>query len=64
MHGGFLGFCSKDSIIMLDDDISACVCMVSLRCRKLSPDEIARAEEMRTFVEGFSKRVTQTAPAE
>ena len=32
--------------------------------RKLSPDEIARAEEMRTFVEGFSKRVTQTAPAE
>ena len=31
---------NEDSIIMLDDDISACVCMVSLRCRKLSPDEI------------------------
>lgn len=30
----------EDAIIMLDDDISACVCMVSLRCRKLSPDEI------------------------
>ena len=24
---------------MLDDDISACVCMVSLRCRRLSPEE-------------------------
>ena len=30
---------SEDAIIMLDDDISACVCMVSLRCRKLSPEE-------------------------
>ena len=29
----------EDAIIMLDDDITACVCMVSLRCRKLSPDE-------------------------
>jgi len=29
----------EDAIIMLDDDISACVCMVSLRCRKLSPEE-------------------------
>jgi hypothetical protein len=28
-----------DAIIMLDDDISACVCMVSLRCRKLSVEE-------------------------
>jgi len=28
-----------DAIVMLDDDITACVCMVSLRCRKLSPDE-------------------------
>ena len=30
---------TEDAIIMLDDDISACVCMVSLRCRKLSPEE-------------------------
>ena len=29
----------EDAIIMLDDDISACVCMVSLRCRKLSVEE-------------------------
>jgi hypothetical protein len=27
---------TEDAIVMLDDDISACVCMVSLRCRKLS----------------------------
>jgi glycosyltransferase involved in cell wall biosynthesis len=30
---------SEDAIVMLDDDISACVCMVSLRCRKLSVAE-------------------------
>jgi len=30
---------SEDAVVMLDDDISACVCMVSLRCRKLSPEE-------------------------
>ncbi len=30
---------TEDAIVMLDDDISACVCMVSLRCRKLSTDE-------------------------
>lgn len=29
----------EDAIVMLDDDISACVCMVSLRCRKLTPEE-------------------------
>ena len=29
----------EDALVMLDDDITACVCMVSLRCRKLSPDE-------------------------
>jgi len=29
----------EEAIVMLDDDITACVCMVSLRCRKLSPDE-------------------------
>ena len=29
----------EDAIVMLDDDISACVCMVSLRCRRLSPEE-------------------------
>ena len=29
----------EQAIIMLDDDITACVCMVSLRCRKLSPEE-------------------------
>ena len=29
----------EEAILMLDDDISACVCMVSLRCRKLSVDE-------------------------
>ncbi len=27
---------TEDAIVILDDDISACVCMVSLRCRKLS----------------------------
>jgi hypothetical protein len=32
--------------------------------RKLSPDEIVRAEEMRKFVEGFAVRVTPGAPAE
>ena len=26
--------------------------------RKLSPDEIARAEEMRAFAQGFADRVT------
>jgi hypothetical protein len=30
---------TEDAVIMLDDDISACVCMVSLRCRKLSVPE-------------------------
>ena len=30
---------TEEAIVMLDDDITACVCMVSLRCRKLSPDE-------------------------
>ena len=30
---------TEDAIVMLDDDITACVCMVSLRCRKLSTDE-------------------------
>lgn len=34
-----IGRFDEDAIVMLDDDISACVCMVSLRCRKLSPDE-------------------------
>ncbi len=29
----------EEAIVMLDDDITACVCMVSLRRRKLSPDE-------------------------
>ena len=29
----------EEALVMLDDDISTCVCMVSLRCRKLSPDE-------------------------
>ena len=29
----------EDALVMLDDDITACVCMVSLRCRKLSADE-------------------------
>jgi hypothetical protein len=28
---------TEDAIVMLDDDISACVCMVSLRCRRLRP---------------------------
>ena len=27
---------TEDAVVMLDDDITACVCMVSLRCRKLS----------------------------
>jgi hypothetical protein len=30
---------TEDCVVMLDDDISACVCMVSLRCRRLSPEE-------------------------
>jgi hypothetical protein len=30
---------TEDALVMLDDDITACVCMVSLRCRKLSPEE-------------------------
>jgi hypothetical protein len=34
-----IGRFDEDAIVMLDDDISACVCMVSLRCRKLSPEE-------------------------
>jgi hypothetical protein len=29
----------EEAVVMLEDDITACVCMVSLRCRKLSPDE-------------------------
>ena len=28
---------TEDCVVMLDDDISACVCMVSLRCRRLRP---------------------------
>ena len=32
--------------------------------RKLSNDEIGRAEEMRAFVQGFAVRVTPGAPAE
>ncbi len=32
--------------------------------RKLAPEEIARAEEMRRFVEGFAIRVTPGVPAE
>jgi hypothetical protein len=27
---------TEDSIVILDDDISPCVCMVSVLCRKLS----------------------------
>lgn len=30
----------EDAIVMIDDDIKACVALVSLRCRKLLPDEI------------------------
>ena len=30
---------TEDAVVMLDDDISACVCMVSLRCRRLSTGE-------------------------
>lgn len=30
----------EDAIVMIDDDIKACVSLVSLRCRKLLPDEI------------------------
>ena len=30
----------QDAIVMIDDDIAACVCMVSLRCRKLSAEEV------------------------
>ncbi|MEQ1862785.1 MAG: hypothetical protein ABMA13_22925, partial [Chthoniobacteraceae bacterium] len=31
----------EDAIVMIDDDIKACVALVSLRCRKLLPAEIA-----------------------
>jgi hypothetical protein len=34
-----LGHFKEDAVVMLDDDITACICMVSLRCRKLSPEE-------------------------
>jgi len=34
-----LGAFHEDAVVMLDDDLSACVCMVSLRCRRLSPEE-------------------------
>ena len=34
-----LRYFKEDALVMLDDDITACVCMVSLRCRKLSADE-------------------------
>lgn len=30
----------EEAIVMIDDDIKACVALVSLRCRKLAPDEI------------------------
>lgn len=29
----------EEAIVMIDDDISACICMVSLRCRKLNIEE-------------------------
>ncbi|MEQ1862240.1 MAG: hypothetical protein ABMA13_20170 [Chthoniobacteraceae bacterium] len=31
----------EDAIVMIDDDIKACVALVSLRCRKLLPAEIS-----------------------
>ena len=31
----------EEAIVIIDDDISACICMVSFRCRKLSIEETA-----------------------
>jgi hypothetical protein len=43
---------------MLDDDISACVCMVSLRCRKLSiPETIAMLENSAWCARGAGARL-------
>jgi glycosyltransferase involved in cell wall biosynthesis len=33
-------YCREDAVVMIDDDIKACVSLVSLRGRKLLPDEI------------------------
>lgn len=30
----------QDALVMIDDDIKACVALISLRCRKLLPEEI------------------------
>jgi hypothetical protein len=47
-----------DAIVMLDDDISACVCMVSLRCRKLSPEEtLAMLENSAICARGAGARL-------
>ena len=34
-----------DVVVMLDDDLSACMCMVSLKVRRLSPEEMAAMVE-------------------
>jgi hypothetical protein len=48
----------EDAIIMLDDDISACVCMVSLRCRRLSVVEtIAMLENSAWSARGAGARL-------
>ena len=48
----------EDALIMLDDDISACVCMVSLRCRRLSPDEtLAMIENAAICARGAGARL-------
>lgn len=48
----------EDALVMLDDDISACVCMVSLRCRRLSPDEtLAMIENAAVCARGAGARL-------
>jgi len=49
---------TEDAVVMLDDDISACVCMVSLRCRKLSiPETIAMLENSAWCARGAGARL-------
>ena len=52
-----------DAIVMLDDDISACVCMVSLRSRRLSPDETLAMLENSVWCAQSRGAVVRLAPA-
>ena len=53
-----LRYFTEDAIVMLDDDISACVCMVSLKTRKLSiPETIAMLENSAWCARGAGARL-------